>query len=230
MPPRTVSRDLKARIPVLYYEQHYTVKEICDLLGIKKSLVYKTLDFYRTYGIAYNPHAHQSGRRRSLAITDMAFIYNLLEQRHCSYLDEIQTELFTRRGVWCSTPTLLRTLRHLHFSRKCVTAKAIERNDLLRSDFMLRVGREIPDPSMLMFIDEAVKNERTGGRTRGWSLKGRRCIQRRVFVRGQRWSILPILTLNGIITYDIIPGSVTLKCFHQFLHDHVVRYCGLPCV
>jgi transposase len=219
MPPRAVSRDLKARIPVLYYEQHYTVKEICDLLGIKKSLVYKTLDIYRTYGIAYNPHTRQSGRRRLLAITDMAFIYNLVEQRHCNYLDEIQNELFMHHGVWCSTPTLLCTLRRLHFSRKCVTAKAIERNDLLRSNFMLRVGQEIPDPSMVMFIDEAAKNERTPGRKRGWLL---RCIQRRAFVHGQRWSILPILTLDGIITYDIIPGSVTSRCFHQFLRDHVV--------
>jgi hypothetical protein len=75
-----------------------------------------------------------------------------------------------------------------------------------------------------MFVDEAAKNERTNGRRYGWSLKGRRCIQRRVFVRGQRWSILPILTLDGIITYDIIPGSVTSKRFLQFLRELVVHF------
>lgn len=36
--------------------------------------------------------------------------------------------------------------------------------------------------------------------------------------------ILPILTLNGIITYDIIEGPVTSERFIQFLREHVVRF------
>ena len=35
MPPRIVSWDLKARIPILFYEQNFTIKEICGLLRIK---------------------------------------------------------------------------------------------------------------------------------------------------------------------------------------------------
>ena len=62
MPPHTVSCDLKAWIPVLFYEQDLTVHQICDLLGVKKSLVYKSLQYFRTYGIAHNPQAHKSGR------------------------------------------------------------------------------------------------------------------------------------------------------------------------
>jgi hypothetical protein len=38
----------------------------------------------------------------------------------------------------------------------------------------------------------------------------------------KRLSILPVLTLDGIITYDIIPGSVTLAWFLQFLRELVV--------
>jgi hypothetical protein len=78
---------------------------------------------------------------------------------------------------------------------------------------MLQISKVVHYPDMVMFVDEAAKNERTTGWKYGWSLKGRRCIQRRVFVRGQRWSILPILTLDGIITYNIIPGLVTSKHF-----------------
>jgi len=51
MPPRTVSRDLKASILILYYKQNFTVKEICGLLGIKKSLAYKTLLYSLTYRV-----------------------------------------------------------------------------------------------------------------------------------------------------------------------------------
>ena len=74
-----------------------------------------------------------------------------------------------------------------------------------------------------MFVDEAARNKKTSARTRGWSLVGQRCVQRRCFGRGQRFSILPILTLDGIITYDIILGSVTSKRFLQFLRELVVH-------
>ncbi|KAG2351152.1 hypothetical protein BDR07DRAFT_1321117, partial [Suillus spraguei] len=49
-----------------------------------------------------------------------------------------------------------------------------------------------------------------------------RCVQRKCFVRGKRYSILPILTLDGIIAYDIIEGPVTSERFVRFLREHVV--------
>ncbi|KAJ8587036.1 hypothetical protein M405DRAFT_697948, partial [Rhizopogon salebrosus TDB-379] len=36
-----------------------------------------------------------------------------------------------------------------------------------------------------------------------------------------RYSILPILTLNGIIAYDIIEGPVTSERFVQFLREYL---------
>ena len=52
------------------------------------------------------------------------------------------------------------------------------------------------------------------------------------FICGQRFSILPVLTLDGIIAHDIIPGSVTSNLFVKFLREHVVcstcLYCFLP--
>lgn len=40
----------------------------------------------------------------------MNFIHNLMQQWKCTYLDELQDQLFESRGVWTSVPTLLRTL------------------------------------------------------------------------------------------------------------------------
>lgn len=46
-------------------------------------------------------------------------------------------------------------------------------------------------------------------------------------MRGRWFSILPILTLNGIIAYDIVKGSVTSEQFVQFLQELVVcSYLG----
>ena len=222
MPSHSVSRDLKARIPILRYLHGYSVKNICKALGIKKTLVYKTLQFHHDYGVTYNPHAHKPGRRRHLDSTDVSFIRSITSQDHTMYLDEIQEQLRTRRNVRVSVPTLTRTLRRIHFTNKNVSGRALERNEQQRAVFMNNIADIVLNPDMLMFGDEAAKDERTSARRRGWSGLGHRCVQRKCFVRGRRYSILPILTLDGIVAYDIIEGSVTSERFLQFLRELVV--------
>jgi transposase len=223
MPP-SLSSDIKARIPILHYNLGFSVKEIGTVLGIKKTLVYKTLFFHRAHGVTYNPHSAQQSRRQHLTSLDVSFIRGLLSQRHVVYLDEIQEQLLIRRGTRISLPTISRTLHRLHFSHKGVSGRALERNNELRAIFMNRIADQVPDPDMLMFGDEASKDERTLARRWGWSLRGTRCIQRKCFVRGKQFSILPILTLDGIIAYDIIEGSMTTEHFVQFLRELVVRF------
>lgn len=219
----TISKDSKAQIPVLFHQQGLKVKEICLLLDISKSVVYRALSYTRAYGVPYNPHAHKLGRKRVLSQGDLKFIIALLTRRHSIYLDEIQEQLYQERGVSVSLATLQRALRRLHYSHKGVSVRALERNDLLRSAFMNEIADVVTDPDMLMFVDEAARNKRTSARKKGWSLVGKRCVQRQCFSRGERFSILPILTLDGIITYDIIPGSVTSERFLEFLRELVVR-------
>jgi len=50
-------------------------------------------------------------------------------------------------------------------------------------------------------------------------------------MRGKRFSILPIITLNGIIAHDIIEGLVTTEKFVNFLHElMVLSQFNIPCV
>ncbi|KAF8156092.1 hypothetical protein B0H34DRAFT_783651 [Crassisporium funariophilum] len=166
-----VTTHLKARIPVLYYQQNLGVKEICSLLGVKNSLVYKTLAYITAYGVSYNPHACPRGRHRILLREDIKFILSLVEHQHCIYLDKIQEELFSLHGCWPSIPTLVHTLRHLDFSRKCISAHALERDDIKCAAYMNTIADTVLHPDMLM--------------PKGWALVGRRCGQRRFFVRGK---------------------------------------------
>jgi transposase len=87
---------------------------------------------------------------------------------------------------------------------------------------MNRIADEVPDSQMMMFIDEAARNRRSSQRPKGWALLGKRCVQKRFFVRGERYSILPVLTLDGLITYDVVPGSVTSERFLEFLRELVI--------
>ena len=226
MPYCAISKDLKAQIPCLRL-QGYNMRKICNILGVKKSLIYRSLAHYRRYGIFCNAHTHQPGRHRVLSHKDLKLIVALLNRRHCIYVDEIKAELYSMCGMLLSQMTLLSTLSQLHYSHKIVTVQAWERDNLMCSAFMNRVADEVPNSDMLIFIDEAAHNRRASGWAKGWSLVGRRCVQRWHFIHGQRFSILSILTLDGIITYDIILGSVGSRRFVQFFRELVVHSFSL---
>jgi transposase len=113
MPPFNISHDLKAQIPILHHNLGYSVKEIKMVLGIKKSLIYKTLYFYRVHGLTYNPYITQLNHHQHLTSIDVSFIWGLLHQKHAIYLDEIQEQLLIRRGIKISLSTLICTLHTL---------------------------------------------------------------------------------------------------------------------
>jgi hypothetical protein len=220
---RSVSADLKARIPVLHHKG-YTIQQICDLLGIQKTLVYKTLKLHSRFGIISDPFTFSRAirRRRILTFADMSFIRAVVKTRRTIYLDELQHELWIKRHRFASIPTLHRALRSLQFTRKIVSASAAEQNEGLRAMYMNRIGAEARDANMLVFIDEAAKDRRTSARQYGRVSKGECCRIDKYFIRGIRYSILPALTLDGIIAYDIVEGSVDAERFLSFLKEHVV--------
>ena len=139
------------------------------------------------------------------------------------YLDELQDELHIKRSVDTSLSTLTCTLQQLGVSRKIVSAHASERNGEACALYMNRIAEEAPDANMLMFVDEAAKDERTLSRKYGCSRKGVCCVTGKKFVRGLRCSIIPVITLNGIIAYDIVEGPIDNERFATFLREQVVR-------
>ncbi|KAG2079262.1 hypothetical protein BDR04DRAFT_1041170 [Suillus decipiens] len=66
MPPWTISSDLKLRIPALRHVQGLSIKKICEVLDIRKSLVYQTLQLYDKLADVTNSNSRKLGRRRSL--------------------------------------------------------------------------------------------------------------------------------------------------------------------
>ncbi|KAG2063532.1 hypothetical protein BDR04DRAFT_1111460 [Suillus decipiens] len=66
MPPWAISSDLKLRIPVLRHIQGLFITQICEVPGIRKSLVYRTLQLYDKLADVTNSKLRKLGRRRSL--------------------------------------------------------------------------------------------------------------------------------------------------------------------
>lgn len=103
-----------------------------------------------------------------------------------------------------------------------MTKEALERSDMLRARWLGEIGQYRAE--QFVFIDEAGVDDHTAVRKVGWAGLGQACVCRVAFLRGQKFSILPALGINGIIALDIFEGSVNGERFVEFIRDHLVNY------
>lgn len=202
------------------YEQQKKPPEIALLAGCSETTVYDILSLHRDFGQVVNPHHHPHGRPRTLNQGDMNYIYSILEANPTLYLDEIQHRLSETRDVDVSIATVCRALRQLAMAHKHIAKEAQERDELVRATWQAEYG-DIPMESFV-WLDESSVDNRTNQRAEGWAPLGRACVRRDTFVRGQRFSVLPALTVNGIIALDIFEGSVTKARFVNFVREQIV--------
>lgn len=98
---------------------------------------------------------------------------------------------------------------------------AKERSDVLRGHYIMIIGTYF-QPDQLIFIDESAKDERTTCCQYGYSLRNHAAVKKVVFIRGKRYTILPALSLDGIIALDIMEGSCNKERFRNFILAKVV--------
>jgi len=91
----------------------------------------------------------------------------------------------------------------------------------LRGHYIMTVGSHF-QPEQLIFLDESAKDERTPCRQYGYSPRNKRAIKKVVYIRGTRYTILPAMSLDGIIALDIMQGSCNKERFFNFILAKVV--------
>ena len=76
----------------------------------------------------------------------------------------------------------------------------------------------------MVFVDETSKDDRTIYRHYGRAVLGQRANVSAPFVRGERFSIVAALTVDGYITQRVVPGSLDGEEFFDFITQDVVRF------
>ena len=97
---------------------------------------------------------------------------------------------------------------------------AKERDEVVRSAFVARITKYKPD--QLIFIDKSSKDERTLTRNYVYAFRSARANKKIVFVRGKRYTILPAMSLDGILALEVFEGSCTKDRFQHFILSKVV--------
>jgi len=172
-------------------------------------------------GTSTNPFWHHTGQPRLLDQEDYAYINTLLDWEPTIYLDEIQDKLMEDRDIDVSIASIRWAIVHLDFTRKAISKEAKERNELLRAIWEGNMT-QYTDPDLFLFLDESAVNNLTTQWLAGWSRCGMPCVRRATFLRGTHYSILPVLTINGIEALDIFEGTINREKFLSFLHGQIV--------
>jgi len=200
---------------------HYTG---CAIRSINRLLV----DWRKNTTIASHLTArHRRGRKKILSGMNIQFLQGHLRHSPDLYMDEMKDLLESRIGVEVDESTIWRALRRSGFTMKKLTKDALERNEVKRALFRLQYGR-LYTAEQTVFVDESSFDRRTAVRGRAWALSGQRAVRKCFFVRGRRYSLLPALSLDGIIWAKTVEGSFTKPLFMGFIAELLSRMQPFP--
>lgn len=168
-----------------------------------------------------NPFIRPRGRKRFFDRDDLNFIESILLAEPALFFEDKLHGVRAVR-VEVSISTLSRTLNRLAITHKAVTKEAMEWNEHLHATWRIVMAQY--DARQLVFIDEAGVDYHTNIRTNGRAPLGQACVHRTNFLRGQKYSILLALSLDGILALDLSEGSVNRERFVGFLCEPLICF------
>jgi transposase len=195
-------------------------------LSVSLASMYRWRGNLARYGSVEKPLVAQGlrGRRPILNTDDFNAIKDLYKEHSDTYLDEIAWFLAVHRDVTISLGALCDNLNNAGLNRKKLHIIAKERDTDLIDEFWDVVRDNTSGTGEeLVCLDEMSKNDRDTGRRYGRAMMGERADFVDNFVRGDRYSMVAALSIEGYIAARVVEGSFDSDLFYQFVAEHVVR-------
>jgi transposase len=217
---RKISPDMKERALSLYFQGHIP-KDICHIFGFSEKSLRRWREHTYVHGNVIPPPAYLQGRPRKLNSDQISDLMDHLLVNPDLYLDEIQTWVAVHQEVGISSSSLARLIEDVGFSYKFLHKAAAERDEAEREEFRAW-ARETLVPEMIVAADESSKDDRTIYRHCGRSPSGMRAPSHTQFVRGERYSLIAAMSVDGYISTRVVGGSVDTAEFFDFIVGDVV--------
>ncbi|CAG8497583.1 16992_t:CDS:2 [Cetraspora pellucida] len=217
---KELSEDLHWRV-VYHHVDGCNEYEIAEMLYISQPSVNRILKNYNKWQHVINLFKAPRGKRKLFSGEELKILKNLVKEKVDWYLDELVVEMENLTGKHASISTLWCSLKHLRITHKKLQKAAYERNEIVCSAFIAKIEMNYT-PEQLIFLDESAKDERSLTRFYEYAVANARACKCCVFLRGKRYTILPALSLDGIMAVDIMEGSCTKDRFSEFILSQVV--------
>jgi hypothetical protein len=130
----------------------------------------------------------------------------MLDNNPRLYLDELQARLYRITLVRYSITTIRRAIQRppseggIGYTNKVLEERAVQTS--AEEQFLYKCClASVPDPSMLVFLDESHKSRADGRRRRGWGHKGQNIISERLFESSGRhnYTLIGAVDINGFV-------------------------------
>lgn len=198
-------------------------REIAKNLCVDQSTVSRTVALFDDTGdVKKRKHPSNPGTA-CLTDHDKLEILEAVIDQPGIYLRELQHRLVHTTGTQVDVSTICRFLHGTGFTRQAMIVFAIQRSEVLRSQYLLDMSVFSGHSEMLVFVDETGTDRRDCMRLSGYSLRGRRAISRKLLVRGQRVSAIAAMSCDGVLDLCTATGSVDAVKFEEFIEN-----CLLP--
>jgi transposase len=223
---RRISSDLK-ECALTLWDRGWDYESISDALLVSVASLYRWRNNFETYGSVICPGFALKGRARIITRAVLTAVHTLYASESDLYLDELTLWLAIEHDIIISASALYQTLKSAGLTRKILHKIALERDEELREQWreMLGSAAFLPDGSQFVCLDETSKNELTYARKYGWAYSGERAELKDVFICGDRYSLVAVLTVDGYIATHVVPGSLDSMDFLEFVQEQVVYFC-----
>ena len=223
------SEDLRWRIVWQSESLGYSQRMIARNLGVDQATVSRTIKFFYTTGsVTKRPYPKERACRK-LTTPCQLFLLNLVVQQPGIYLHEIQREVQNFLQLTISIPTICRFLQENGFSRQKLRQIALQRDDLLRKQYIIDVS--LYSTEMFIFVDETGADNRNRLRKYGYSVRGKPARNHSLLVRGERVSAVACMSVNGILDVKTVKGTCNGDIFYDFVQEclipHLMPYNGI---
>lgn len=159
------------------------------------------------------------GRPIEHEVDDVApLMREFLRENMNATIDDIRTYLLQHHNVNCGRSTISRILQKDAITHKKSTYTFSECNNANVAGFKERLADH---EGTIYALDEAAFMLNHAPR-RGWAPRGRRVVQQKPGIRGQRYSLLLCVRNNAnnpVVQWLLTEGSITAALFHNFISN-----------
>lgn len=221
---RRISSDLKERALELW-QSGWEQEDICYAFHVSSRSLYRWRAILDQFGTVTKPPSPLRGRTRIVGLAALTAAKELYFKDPSIMLDELQWHLAIQHDIAISISALQETLVRVGLTRKVLQKIASERDEERRAAFRACIS----DPENFsgtglefVAINESSKDERELARRRGRSPAGQPAQLSAPFVRGDRYSLVAAMSIEGYIASRVVLGSVDAFEFFDFIVEDVV--------
>jgi transposase len=210
---RKINVDLKEcslRLWELGWDRDFIAETLC----ISTTSIYRWRKIFEEYNSVKRPPSSLIGRPRIIVRAVLTAIQEVYKNEADVYLDELMWWLAIHHDIVISRSSLQQNLEEAGLTRKLLHKIAHERDAEVRAEYLAVIrDHAAGDGEEFVFVDEMSKNDHDTARQYGRSLPGERADFIDNFVRGDRYSMVAAITIDGYVATHVVPGSFNAEEF-----------------